>query len=157
MKAEQSDKAARGIWVEGLAVVLGLLGLVLILVPDKLHDAVFARIEWIKLMLTRFWVAFNHFLDQMTLAQMAGFLLLLAFLVILVWRQRWRLMNSPRLSAKICPDCGGELHRVHRHSFDRLLGNLSGIPLRRYKCGNEYCGWEGLRRRRKHQIRAESE
>lgn len=156
MKAEQRDKTS-GIWVEGLVVALGLLGLVLILMPDRLHDIVLARIEWTKLLLTRFWVAFNHFMDQLTLAQMAGFILVLAFLVILVWRERWRLMNSPRLSAKACPDCGGELYRIHRHWLDRLLGNLSGIPFRRYKCGNESCGWEGLRRRRKHPIHSNSE
>jgi hypothetical protein len=157
MKVEQFklNKPVHSFWIEGLAVALGLVGLALILAPERLRDLLTSWMDWIKLLLTRSWVAFNHLLDQLTLAKMAGFLLLLAFLAIIVWRVRARLANSALLSASTCPSCGGDLYRIHRSSNDRLLAYLSGIPLRRYHCSNETCGWQGLRRRRERHIERE--
>jgi predicted RNA-binding Zn-ribbon protein involved in translation (DUF1610 family) len=149
MKAE-SIKPARSYWVEGIAIVSGILGLALILAPDRLHDLLLSWAGGIKLMLAHAWRAINLFLDHLTVTQLAGFVLLLAFLAILAWRVWWRLANSARLSAGACPVCGGSLYRVHRSSLDRLLGSLSGVPLRRYRCSDEDCGWEGLLRRRRH-------
>jgi predicted RNA-binding Zn-ribbon protein involved in translation (DUF1610 family) len=152
MKAEQFKltKPARSFWVEGLAIALGLLGLALILAPDRLHNLLFFWINRVKLVLAHSWAAFNHFLDRLTVADLAGFLLLMAFLAIIAWRELARLANSAPLSADACPSCGGDLYRIHRSSSDRLLGSLSGIPLRRYQCSNETCGWQGLRLRREH-------
>ena len=39
-----------------------------------------------------------------------------------------------------CPDCGGDLVRVHRCAIDRLLSVL--VPVRRFRCAD--CVWEGL-------------
>lgn len=153
MKAGQVklDKPGRSYWVEGLAAVLGVAGLALILAPDQLRDWLFAGEGWLKLELTHFWAAFNHFLDEMSAAKVAGFLLLLlAVLVIFVWRALARLVDSASLPADACPSCGGDLRRIHRSSLDHLLARISGTPLRRYQCSDETCGWQGLRRRREH-------
>ena len=150
MKSERVKLSRPGhsYWIEGLAVALGLLGLALILASDQLHDLLLTWAHRIKLVLNHFWVAFNHFLDQLTTAKLAGFVLLLIVVGMLAWWERARLANSKRLSADACPSCGGELYRIHRSSFDRLAGNLSGIPLRRYQCADRSCGWQGLLRHR---------
>jgi hypothetical protein len=152
MKAEpvKFSKSTGSLWVEGAAIALGLLGLTLIMAPDRLLDAILSWVHWIHLVLSHWWTAFNHFLDGLTATDLAGSLLILAFLAIIGLRERARLAKSLRLSADACPSCGGKIYRIHRSGFDRWIGSVSGIPLRRYRCSDETCGWEGLRRRREH-------
>jgi hypothetical protein len=138
-------------------LVLGLLGLTIILAPDKLHDLIFSWLNYLNLLYEQMGTTFGNFMDRLTLTDWTGFLLLITFLAIIGWRVRVRLRDSSRLSANACPDCGSELHRIHRNSFDYLLGSLSGAPLRRYKCSNASCGWQGLRQRRTHHHHSENE
>lgn len=42
----------------------------------------------------------------------------------------------------LCPMCGGELTRVHRHLADRMLGAFRSVH--RYQCNNPACTWEGI-------------
>ena len=42
----------------------------------------------------------------------------------------------------LCPLCGGELERVHRHLGDRLLAAFRSVH--RYQCVNGSCTWEGI-------------
>jgi hypothetical protein len=153
MKTERIKLSRPGhsYWIEGFVVAMSLLGLALILAPDRLHDLLAAWVSWGKIALSQFWAAFNHFMDQLTTAKLAGFVLLGAVAAMLAWRQWSRLVDSERLSATTCPSCGGDLRRIHRNWLDRLAGRLSGIPLRRYRCNDESCGWQGLLRRREHQ------
>ncbi len=65
----------------------------------------------------------------------------------LVWRIRYRWQKSTRLVAGVCPRCGGGLHRVPRRAVERALSATLLPHARRYRCANEACGWEGLRRR----------
>lgn len=45
-----------------------------------------------------------------------------------------------------CPQCGQDKwHRIHRHLPDHVFG--VGLKVRRYRCANSECNWEGLRRR----------
>ena len=147
------SRAKHPYWIEGLTIALGLLGLALILAPDRLHDLLFSSINWIKARANNDWVAFNHFLDQLTMVKLVGFALLVVVAAILAWQLRLRLAESPHLFSTTCPACGGELHRVHRSSLDHLAGRLSGLPLRRYQCSDRSCGWQGLLRRRERQLR----
>lgn len=39
----------------------------------------------------------------------------------------------------LCPLCGGELERVHRHLGDRLLAAFRSVH--RYQCVNGSCTW----------------
>jgi hypothetical protein len=152
MKSERVKLSGPGntYWIEGLAVVIGLLGVALILAPDRLHDLLLSWLNGFKNILGQLWVAFNLFLDKLTAANLLGFALLLVVVALIVWRLRSRLAESPHLSATACPSCGGEIRRVHRNSWDRLVGNIIGVPLRRYRCNNQSCGWQGLLRRRDH-------
>jgi hypothetical protein len=40
-----------------------------------------------------------------------------------------------------CPDCGDIVRRIPRRPFDRLLSVF--VSLRRYRCPNILCVWEG--------------
>jgi hypothetical protein len=78
-----------------------------------------------------------------TPVELFGLALVLIGAVAILYRLRWRLIHSPALTEVICPRCGGEVHRVHRHSLDRLINGF--VPVRRYRCWNKECSWEGLR------------
>jgi len=83
---------------------------------------------------------------QLTLSDLVAYILLLAAAWLVLWRGKRRVISSPRYTTVACPRCGGEVHRIHRHWYDRLL-NLY-IPVRRYQCKNDGCRWRGLRVRR---------
>lgn len=78
-----------------------------------------------------------------TLSDLTAYVLLLVVAGLVIWRVRHRLLTVPRFSELQCPQCGGELTRIHRHSSDRALGWF--VPLRRYQCKNSECTWQGLR------------
>ena len=45
-----------------------------------------------------------------------------------------------------CPDCGDIVSRIPRRPFDRILSVF--VSLRRYRCPNVLCVWEGNLRAR---------
>lgn len=51
-----------------------------------------------------------------------------------------------------CPGCGDILIRLPRRGVDRLLSVF--VPVRRFRCPNFLCVWEGNLRRSKLRIRA---
>lgn len=71
-----------------------------------------------------------------------GLLLLIAFLVF--FRIRWRVLTAPQFNVRVCPKCGHKIHRSHRKNTDRFLGTILFIALKRYKCVDRKCGWNGL-------------
>lgn len=88
------------------------------------------------------------FVGNTTLSDLIGYALLSISLVFVAWRLRWRLMTMSRFTTRKCPECGGELQRIHRHRTDRILDLY--IPVRRYRCKDRDCGWRGLRTGRRH-------
>jgi hypothetical protein len=81
--------------------------------------------------------------QRATISDVTGLVLLAVALAVVTWRIRWRLLRAPRYSARTCPLCGKDLRRTHRRRRDRIL-NLY-VPVRRYRCRNRDCGWNGLR------------
>jgi hypothetical protein len=63
-------------------------------------------------------------------------------------RIRHHFQIDTEYDATACPRCGSTIKRVHRSSFDRLLGMTILPNSRRYGCTNRNCNWRGLRRRR---------
>lgn len=51
-------------------------------------------------------------------------------------------MMISKAHVHICPLCGAEAERVHRHFADRLLGVFRSVH--RYRCVRAGCGWEGI-------------
>lgn len=84
-----------------------------------------------------------RFLTRTTLSNAIAYVLILGAMAALVLRVRWRLQNSPRLTALKCPRCGGDIHRVHRTTTDHLISVF--VPVRRYRCANRDCRWHGRR------------
>jgi hypothetical protein len=48
---------------------------------------------------------------------------------------------STPMNAPSCPMCGGPLRRIHRRFIDRVLSLFR--PVRRYRCPQPTCRWEG--------------
>jgi len=81
--------------------------------------------------------------QRLTASDLLGYLLVIAAVVALVWRVRWRFRHSEAFTALHCPRCGGNIHRKHRNIGDRLIS--IAVPVRRYRCVNSECRWRGLR------------
>jgi hypothetical protein len=132
---------------ELLWLVVVALGLFLLVeqvnLRQRLTDGFIAAAVWL---LSRFRSFDNRvvtWLEQVSLSDVSGAMLVLAAITAVLLRVRVRLLSNPRLTLLRCPDCGGSIHRIHRHTFDRLLGLY--VPVRRYRCQDLQCGWRGLR------------
>jgi hypothetical protein len=101
-------------------------------------------VDWLKNRLTKIAEVFSSF----SLADLLFWLLILAALVFVAWRLRRRFLISAAWQTYHCPRCGGDLHRLHRSTLDRLLSRSLLPDARRFGCANPDCGWSGLRRRR---------
>ena len=42
----------------------------------------------------------------------------------------------------MCPVCGSDVVRIHRNRMDHLISAF--VPVRRFQCRSERCGWQGL-------------
>jgi len=133
--------------VETLILLLAAFGIFLLVERMQIRQTLFA---WLRRGLQALSGLGNALLRSVaafvratTLSDLMGYALLLLVVALGVWRARWRLMTLPRLMTRLCPHCGGELHRIHRHRLDRLLDLL--VPVARYRCKNPECRWEGLR------------
>ncbi len=51
-------------------------------------------------------------------------------------------MSRKSSSSLSCSRCGGEVKRAHRSSDELRAG--TGTGLRRYRCLEEGCGWQGM-------------
>ena len=87
---------------------------------------------------------------RVPLSDWIGSILLLATLVFVAWRMRYRFLKSNSWRGTTCPKCGSSLVRVHRSRFERLLSRIVLPHGRRYKCSNSECNWSGLRHRISH-------
>lgn len=99
---------------------------------------------------TRLNAQVGAFIDRATASDILGYLLILVAIVAIVARLRWRVMHSPALTTLCCPKCGGNIHRKHRTTADRFI-SLS-VPVRRYRCVNSECRWQGLRVTSRHGV-----
>jgi hypothetical protein len=82
-------------------------------------------------------------LARITLSDAIGYALVLGALGVIALRVRWRLLHNPALALLRCPQCHGNIHRVHRHTVDRVISFY--VPVRRYRCTDDQCRWFGLR------------
>lgn len=81
--------------------------------------------------------------QRTTISDLTGLVLLAIALAVVIWRIRWRLMRTPRYTARTCPLCGEDLRRTHRRQRDRIASIY--VPVRRYRCRSRACRWSGLR------------
>jgi hypothetical protein len=77
-------------------------------------------------------------------SDIVGYILIAsAFFLFIIRIRNKAIMRYTELD--VCPDCGSELHRVHRNSFQKTVGVLLRLKVSRYSCKS--CDFDGLRLR----------
>lgn len=94
---------------------------------------------------TRSWSA--RFFTEAVLLKIITGVLVLAGVMLILWRARYRYLRSEAWNSHTCPRCSGVVHRIHRKPADRLLDPLILPYARRFRCPE--CSWEGMRSGRK--------
>ena len=126
---------------------LVLVGLFLLFEPFSLRETlwVWARTTAHRLLihLSRLDEVIGNFLARTSPSDLVGFALIVAAVVALAVHTRQRLLTDQRYTAIKCPKCNGAIHRVHRSALDRWVSAY--VPVRRYRCADSRCGWQGLR------------
>jgi hypothetical protein len=141
-------------WVEILAVLAVILGIVLIKFERSwlttIKDILLNWFGFLKNLMLRFNTRFS-------LTDLVGGFVVLAGILFVLWRIRYRLGKSQRWRSRACPRCGSTLHRVHRTTLDRFIGFLVLPHSRRFRCDNPDCRWTGLLYGRHHAEAAEKD
>jgi hypothetical protein len=141
----------QGWWVEIVVGILVLLAIFLLVEQMNIRESLFAwllaAVESAQNLVAALARGLARFVQGTTLSDMVAYVLILVVAILVAWRTRYRILTNPRLAQIQCPRCGGDLRRIHRRWYHRLL-NLA-IPNRRYGCKDPACGWRGLRVKRR--------
>lgn len=136
--------------VELFIVLMMIVGIFLLVERMQIRQTILSWLEWglvaLKDQGTTIQKGLKRFVRRTTLSDLIGYSLLLLALGVMIWRMRRRLMTLPRFTEYQCPRCGGDLHRIHRLRRDHMLDLF--VPVRRYRCKNSDCRWQGLRTKR---------
>jgi len=135
-------------WVEILIVVGLILGVFLLFEQMNIRASLVGLLNAVTgAGLNAIVSLFNNLVglrSRLGLSELIAIPMLIGVLLLLIWRIRWRLRNTPALVDDThCPRCGGGLQRVHRRSSDRAISIF--VSVRRYRCTNRDCGWSGRR------------
>ena len=132
---------------------------ILFLIGDDTHNAVRGFTDRISiavgLFMMQLWEGIRLRLFGLSPSDYVGLGLLIVAAVLIYWRMRWRVASAPRLNTQVCPLCGSKLHRAHRKSLDKVIGGVLFLSLRRYKCVNSECSWNGLLTAESRKIKSE--
>ena len=136
--------------VEIAIVLLAMIGGVLMMgdfgIKGSVRSGLFGTVSGaqniIKLGLERL---VNYILNFSVL-DFIGWTIILGTIFFVAARIRYRYRSKSEFMATVCPRCSSPIKRVHRSSFDRLLGSTIMPGARRYRCINGRCGWSGMRR-----------
>jgi ABC-type multidrug transport system fused ATPase/permease subunit len=142
--------------VEIVIVLLILVGIFLLFERLDLKSLLASGFQllWtsLKNLLSLIRIGVNFYIFNLSLSDFIGWILLFLAVALAVGVSRYRFSHSPTFQATVCPKCGGDLHRVHRKYFDRLLSRTLLPHARRYRCASPECRWTGLRHpRHRHQ------
>jgi hypothetical protein len=136
-------RAWRAYHVEIILLLMAAAGLLLIFERSWLRLTLVNSARWLGGVVLQGADGFLALLDRFSPSDLLGLALVLVALGVIAWRIRWRAMRSPRLTTVACPVCGAVIHRIHRKWYDRVINWAA--PVRRYRCANRACGWQGLR------------
>ncbi len=76
----------------------------------------------------------------------------LILLVFVIWAIGRLIIRSIMVKNHICPKCGNHYwDRVHRNFFEKML--TAGTKIRRYRCDNPSCHFEGYRISRRYSMK----
>ena len=128
-------------WVEIVALLVGIIGVGMVVFDI---GAVKVAINGLAGFAKQIVSGISSLLMNFSLNDLFGLLVALAALAFIYWRVRYRVKKMKRWTAYNCPKCGGELHRVHRSTWDRIVSVILLPHARRYRCENSDCGWNSL-------------
>jgi len=143
----RTSKAGRGFWREWrgeiIALAVAALGIFLLVEQYDIRGTagrlLLAGLQFVLAELR----ALSSVTPRVRTSDLVGLLLLAVAVYLIVRRTVHRLQRSPEWSVRACPRCGrNTLRRVHRRRTDIMTWFL---PLRRYACQDQTCGWKGLR------------
>jgi hypothetical protein len=144
----------RRIWTEWRVEVLVavLVAVAVFLLVERMQIRV-TLLRWLGIgtetigeSLTAIFNTIAAFITRTTVSDLLGYALLLVAVSVVFLRVRWRVRHNPRFTELRCPTCGSELSRIHRRVSDRVVNLFA--PVRRYRCRNRDCYWQGRRYRR---------
>lgn len=137
-----------------MIVLLVLLGVFLLLEQLDIRIAAYRMVmRWLKEVdawFEQLMQTLSGVRSRFTLSDFVGVLLVASMGLLLTWRGRYRFVRSQYYLGETCPRCGGSLKRIHRRTFDRVLGTVLFLHFNRFRCAGEGCGWQGLRRPIRH-------
>ena len=146
----------RKYWVEILVFFGLLVGIFLLTEQMNIRGLLFGFIktisEWSQQVIGGGIDRVQGIYRSLQLSDAIGIAVVMTAVVVLLLRVRFRFLQSENYTGRICPKCGSVFLRVHRTTWDRVLGKMTFIRFRRYRCSNRECSWEGRRkpgRRRK--------
>lgn len=140
----------RKFWVEIMIFLCLLAGIFLLTEQMNLRGIIFETLGNLSVGTQRLMAGsiekLQAFYKSLRLSDSIGIGLVLVALVVLVMRIRLRYMESEIYNGRTCPRCGSTFLRVHRTRWDKVLGKVTFIHFRRYRCSNRECGWDGRRK-----------
>lgn len=90
--------------------------------------------------------AVTTYINSLEITDLVGFVMASVAILILLIRARRRLIQSQRYVGRFCPVCGSAIVRTHRTSGDQMISRILFLSFHRYRCGNQDCTWQGLRK-----------
>jgi hypothetical protein len=136
-------------WVEIITVIAILLGILAVSRRAAIRNFIDHQLPTLQTDLVNLFIRVldkvSGYISQLSLVEMAGFAIVLLCILFILFRIRYRFFRSQRWRSSGCPRCGGELYRVHRSTFDRMLSSTLLPHARRYLCQNPDCEWTGLK------------
>lgn len=136
-------------WVEIVTVIAVLLGILVVLRRETIRIFINQQLPILRNdlvgLLNRIVEGFTRFFNKLTLVEMVVYALVIAGVLFIFFRIRYRFLRSQRWRSSVCPKCGGELYRVHRSVLDRFLSKTFLPHARRYLCKDSNCRWTGLK------------
>jgi len=135
--------------IEIIAALFAGLGIFLLVERLEIRSTVLDSYRWLTQELPGIALAsladLGSFIIGITISDFIGWTLLTLTAIFAIWRIRYRFLHSRWYRITSCPHCDGDLHRVHRSTFDRIVSKILLKHGRRYRCKDDECGWSGLR------------
>ncbi len=131
----------------GSLLVLGIFLLVEDMhIKTVVYQGVVTLFQDITELINRIFIKFLGMVDVFETSDIVGIVLIVTAVVLYTSRVRQTAIDRyGDLSS--CPDCGGDLHLIHRRPMDRLATKIFRLKVHRYQC--KACDYEGLRIRAK--------
>ncbi|MCF7807212.1 MAG: hypothetical protein K9M49_08040 [Candidatus Marinimicrobia bacterium] len=133
---------------EVLIGIFFLLGIFLVVedldIKVAVYHGIISAFQWVVQLFNRMVQGIMDIFQTVEGSDIVGYLLILMAITLFSLRVRNKAIDRYN-ELIVCPECGSDLHMVHRNWFQRLIGKLFFMKIRRYHCKS--CEFDGLRLR----------